>query len=65
MNKNDVQQSASKAVSQVINGCVAQHSGHMCRFEGKICSHGRSFTNWGKMMTNKTPTLRFVAASLI
>ncbi len=40
--KNDSSSTALEAVSQPINGCVAQHSGQFPVFEGKICSCGGS-----------------------
>jgi hypothetical protein len=36
--------SAPGAVSQVANGCAAQHSGQVLMFEGKTCSLRRAFT---------------------
>src|SRR5258708_5884098 len=42
--KNDSSSTAPEAISQPINGCAAQHSGQLLMFEGKSCSHGRSFT---------------------
>src|SRR6266702_2218248 len=35
---------ASRAVSQVANGCAAQDWGQVLTFEGKNCSHFGSFT---------------------
>src|SRR5260370_41919802 len=43
--KNDSSSTAPEAISQPINGCAAQHSGQLLMFEGKSCSHGRSFTS--------------------
>ena len=42
--KNGAQPSASGAVSQVANGCAVQHSGQLCRFEGKNGRTFRAFT---------------------
>src|SRR5260370_31271053 len=44
MPKNDSSSTAPEAVSQLINGRAAQHSGQLPTFEGKSCSHGSSFT---------------------
>jgi hypothetical protein len=37
--------SASEAVSQPINSCAVQHSGQMCKIQGKSGSGFGSFTN--------------------
>ena len=42
--QNDSPSAAPEAVSQLTNGCAAQGWGQMCRFQGKMCPHFRSFT---------------------
>jgi len=42
--KNGMRRFASRAAFQSINDLIAQHSGQLLMFQGKSCSHGRSYT---------------------